>query len=157
MKHRIRVVGILRRGDQILLVEQHNPHTGNRRWTPPGGGLEMSDPDIFAGVEREVFEETGLQVRAGQVRFVSEYANTSENPVLMISLWIECLPADNADFGIPTLAHTLADDYITDVQWWNRDDLFGKANVSASLQNDEFWKILDLPEPQVGHLGRRTE
>ena len=157
MKHRIRVVGILRRGEQILLVEQQNPNTGNRRWTPPGGGLEISDPHIFAGVEREVFEETGLRVRAVQLRFVSEYANTSDNPLLALSLWIECQPIDNEDFGIPTLANTLPDDYITDVQWWNRCDLFGKANVSASLQNHEFWKILDLPEPQVGHLGRRTE
>ena len=68
MKHRIRVVGILCRDEHILLVEQLNPNTGHRRWTPPGGGLEISDPDIFAGVEREVFEETGLKVRAGRLR-----------------------------------------------------------------------------------------
>jgi ADP-ribose pyrophosphatase YjhB (NUDIX family) len=157
MKHRIRVVGILRRGEQILLVEQQNPLTGHRRWTPPGGGLEISDPDIFAGVEREVFEETGLQVRAGQVRFVSEYANTLDNPILALSIWIECQPVENDEFGIPSLANTLPDDYITDVKWWDRAELFGKENVSASLQKNEFWETLDLPDLQVGHLGRRTD
>jgi len=156
MKHRIRVVGILCRDEHILLVEQLNPNTGHRRWTPPGGGLEISDPDIFAGVEREVFEETGLKVRAGRVCFVSEYANTTD-PVLMLTLWIECRPAEAAGFGTPTLAHTLPDDYITDVQWWHRDDLFGKPNVSASLQQEAFWNMLEVPEYRAGHLGRRTD
>lgn len=158
MKHRIRVAGILRRGDHILLVEQQNPDTGFRRWTPPGGGLEISDPDIFSGVEREVFEETGLRVRAGQLRFVSEYANANHNPVLMLTLWIECHPLEGAgDFGIPTLENALPDDYITDVQWWHRGALPGKDNVSASVQNAEFWEALDSHQTQVGHLGRRTE
>lgn len=157
MKHRIRVVGIIRRGEQILLVEQQNPNTGHRRWTPPGGGLEISDPDIFAGVEREVFEETGLQVRAGQVRFVSEYASTSDNPFLALSIWIECQPIGDEGFGAPTLINTLPEDYITDVKWWNRADIFGQSNVSESIQKAEFWAMLDFSGLQVSHLGRRTE
>lgn len=158
MKHRIRVVGILLRNDHILLVEQQNPDTGFRRWTPPGGGLEVGDPDIFSGVEREVFEETGLRVRAGQLRFVSEYANITHNPILMLTLWIECHPLDGAnDFGVPTLENALPDDYITGVQWWHKDDLLGRENISASLQKPEFWHALDLPHIQVAHLGRRTD
>jgi len=51
----------------------------------------------------------------------------------------------------------LPDDYITDVQWWHRDDLFGKPNVAASLQQETFWNMLEVPEYRAGYLGRRTD
>ena len=158
MKHRIRVVGILCRGEHILLVEQQNPYTGSKRWSLPGGGLELSDPDVFAGVEREVLEETGLQVRAGRIRFISEYANlSSDNPLLSLMVWIECRPLENEDFGVPTLANTLPDDYITGVRWWHRSSLPGNTQVSATLQRDDFWAMLETTAGKVLHLGRRTE
>ena len=157
MKHRIRVVGILRRDEHILLVEQQNPYTGNKRWSLPGGGLEFSDSDVFAGVEREVLEETGLQVRAGRIRFISEYAVVSDNPLLSLMVWIECQPPDDQDFGVPTLANTLPDDYITGVKWWHRSELPGNTQVSATLQREDFWNLLELTPEQVRHLGRRTE
>jgi ADP-ribose pyrophosphatase YjhB (NUDIX family) len=155
MPHRIRVVGILRQHDQILLVEQQNPVTGERRWSPPGGGLEIDDSDAFAGVEREVLEETGLRVRAGRIRFVSEYANHPEQ-MLMLTLWIECQPLDPAaGFGAPSLANARHDDYLVDVRWWDIGDLHGRADVAASLQKADFWAAPDAPEQQAYHLGRR--
>lgn len=155
MKHRIRVAGLVRRGDQLLLVEQQNPDNGHKRWTVPGGGLEYTDADIFAGVEREIFEETGLLVRAGQVRYISEYISV-EKSVLMLSLWIDCFPREGDDFGEPTLANTLEDDYITGIGWWSRDQLADQSH-SAALQRDEFWAHLHLPPGQVIYLGRRTD
>ncbi len=155
MKHRIRVAGLVRRGDQILLVEQQNPDNGHKRWTIPGGGLEHTDADIFAGVERELFEETGLSVRAGRVRYISEYIS-HERAVLMLSLWIDCHPLEGSDFGEPTLANTLVDDYITDIGWWTRD-LLKDQKTSSALQKDDFWNHLQAPLESVVYLGRRSD
>jgi 8-oxo-dGTP pyrophosphatase MutT (NUDIX family) len=153
MKHRIRVSGILRRGEHILLVQQQNPKTGDRHWGIPGGGLEPEDADIFAGVVREVFEETGLRVRAGSLRFVSEYASSD---ILQINVWIECHPDDGEEFGEPTTANTRDDDYIVGVEWWPRDALSEVQKAPAVLLKAAFWAGLDAPEGQVLHLGRRS-
>ncbi len=151
MNHRIRVVGILRRNNEILLVEQENPRTGVRIWGMPGGGLEPTDEDIFRGVEREVFEETGIKVRAGQVRFISEYANAR---VLQVTIWIECHPFEGDTFTEPTMAYVREDDYIRDVAWWSREAFIPDTLRSSSLHKDEFWGGLHSPEGIVIYLGK---
>lgn len=155
MKHRIRVAGLVRRDDAILLVEQLNPENGHKRWTIPGGGLEPTDPDMFAGVVREIYEETGLHVRPGQVRYLSEYLSI-EKEVLMLSVWIECHPVEESGFGEPHLENTLEDDYLLDIRWWKREELAGH-NTSAVLQTDVFWDNLDAPLGHVTYLGRKTD
>jgi 8-oxo-dGTP diphosphatase len=80
MKHRIRLIGIVRKEDQLLLVKQQNPENGYTRWALPGGGFEHTDEHIFAGVEREVLEETGIQVQAGRLLMISEYVDKGRNP-----------------------------------------------------------------------------
>ncbi|MBK8558091.1 MAG: NUDIX domain-containing protein [Lewinellaceae bacterium] len=91
MKHRIRVAGILHEAGRILLVEQGNRQMSQTRWSPPGGGLELSDTDIYAGVVREVREETGLDVKPGSLRYISEFYHQRLD-VLMLELWIDCFP-----------------------------------------------------------------
>lgn len=61
-RHRWQVGGaLIRHGDGLVLV-------GNRRrdrtleWTPPGGVIDAGET-VFAGLAREVLEETGLVVR----------------------------------------------------------------------------------------------
>ena len=58
---------ILRGNDEILLCRLSDkvPNHGGR-WTLPGGGLEFGESPVDAMV-REVEEETGLIVRAGEV------------------------------------------------------------------------------------------
>jgi 8-oxo-dGTP diphosphatase len=155
MKHRIRVSGILRRGDHILLVHQQNPLTGDCHWAVPGGGLEAGDPDIFAGVEREVFEETGLRVRAGQMRFVSEYQSSD---LLQLNVWIECHPTDgDAGFGELSNANVLEDDYIIGAEWWSRESLADiEHKTPVVLRDHKFWAALETSQAQVLHLGRRV-
>ena len=63
-------------GAQILLVfsPEHDA------WTLPGGGLNFGE-DPLAGVEREVFEETGLRVVVDNLlgSFVSAYPDGLED------------------------------------------------------------------------------
>lgn len=64
---RISAYGLVFRGEDILLCrisEQVASHAG--MWTLPGGGLEFGE-DPKAGMIREVYEETGLTVRAREL------------------------------------------------------------------------------------------
>lgn len=60
--HRIYVVtaAVIRRGDEVLLVEQA-PDSGEVGWSLPGGVVEP-DEEVTVALTREVAEETGLRV-----------------------------------------------------------------------------------------------
>jgi 8-oxo-dGTP pyrophosphatase MutT (NUDIX family) len=137
------------------MVEQQNPRTGRKTWTLPGGGLEPDDTNIFAGVEREVMEETGLRVQAGAVRFVSEFANTHVG-VMQLSIWIECTPATDVDANAITTQFTRDDDYITQVKWWSREAIMAELPPQASVRKPEFWAGMEAV-PTLAYLGKRVE
>ena len=156
MKHRIRVCGIARTGDSLVLIQQVNPDTGHRRWTLPGGGMETTDGDIFRAVEREMFEETGLRVRAGQIRFISEHF-ANHDQCIMLTLWVDCSP-DEDDFGPLSLENTMHDDNIADVRWWSMADILAHDpdHMGRHIRKEEFWLGLDAPAGTVAYLGRMT-
>lgn len=61
------VLGIIRRDDDVLLIERQNKERGKNNeslnWAFPGGKIEPGETP-FAAVEREVSEETGHYVEA---------------------------------------------------------------------------------------------
>lgn len=157
MKHRIRVCGLLRMNDHLVLIQQVNPVSGHRHWTLPGGGMEATDENIYRAVEREVFEETGLRARAGAVRYISEHFAQSDQ-CTMITLWIDCQPAEDR-YGALTLANTMHDDNIADVRWWTRESLMTMQEhngIGRLLLQEAFWENLDAPTGMVTYLGRTT-
>lgn len=157
VRQRIRVAGLVVRDNAVLLVEQISPRTGRRRWSSPGGGLELSDADIFRGMERELFEETGLRVRAGAIRFMSEFYD-SDKHVLMIDIWIACYPVQGDTFGEVTNAHQRHDDHIGEVRWWSRDEFLALSPyANAPLLQAAFWDNLHDTSGAVIFLGRWEE
>jgi ADP-ribose pyrophosphatase YjhB (NUDIX family) len=153
MVHRIRVAGLVRRGDEILLIQQQNRH-GVRRWSIPGGRLEPTDADIFRGVEREVWEETGLRVEARDLRFISEYLAPD---LFAVTLIIECLLAPDEHPDNIHLDNIMEDDNIHKVAWWSASNIHGsEVPMSRMLSTSEFWEALDGAIGVV-YLGRHQD
>ncbi len=153
MTHRIRVAGLVRRGDEILLIHQQN-HQGMRTWGFPGGRMEPTDADIFRGAEREVWEETGLRVEARQIRYVSEYLAPD---MFAITLVIECHLAEDEDPTNIHLGNVMDDDHIFGVAWWQITQIrTSEEPMSRTLGESAFWEALDSANLGV-YLGRHLD
>lgn len=77
MRMRITVKAIIFKDGKVLLVKHVHPKKGFEWWAFPGGGMKGKET-IFETVEREVWEETGLKVRAGEVRFLRQYIDEED-------------------------------------------------------------------------------
>ncbi|MDX1912426.1 MAG: NUDIX hydrolase [Saprospiraceae bacterium] len=154
MLHRIRVAGLVRHEGKILLVHQQNRH-GSRIWSLPGGRLEPSDEDLFSGVIREVWEETGLTVQSGALRFVSEY---SAPDLFALTLIVECSLADGEHPDNIHINNTMEDDNIHGVAWWPEEKVRSETGaISRTLRRSDFWKALEEETISVLHLGRHED
>jgi 8-oxo-dGTP diphosphatase len=77
-KHSVSVAGIVVRDDGRVLVIKRDD---NGHWEAPGGVLEL-DETFEAGVQREVLEETGLEVTAE--RLIGVYKNLTHGIVALV-------------------------------------------------------------------------
>jgi 8-oxo-dGTP diphosphatase len=69
---RVRVCGLYREGDRLLMVRHRGIGPTDTFWCPPGGGAQFGETAIEA-LEREFIEETGLEVKVGSMLFVNEF------------------------------------------------------------------------------------
>lgn len=67
---RIGVGAVVFREGRVLLVRRGGP-PAQGLWAIPGGGLELGET-LRQGAEREIFEETGIAIRAGDQVFTGE-------------------------------------------------------------------------------------
>jgi 8-oxo-dGTP diphosphatase len=108
--------------DRVLLVRRGRP-PGEGLWTVPGGKLEMGET-LVAGVEREVREETGLDVACGPLVAVVERMGTTE----MGAGWHYVIHDHLCELRGGVLAH--ADD-VTDARFVTRDELDGMETTEG--------------------------
>ena len=69
---RLRVCGLHRDGDRLLMVRHRGINASDTFWCPPGGGLQFGET-TREGLIREFHEETGLNVDVGEMLFVNEF------------------------------------------------------------------------------------
>ena len=152
MHQRIRVAGLVRRGPELLLIRQKD-RQGRLHWTLPGGRLEHTDENMYRGAEREVWEETGLEVRAGSLRFIVEDLSPG---LFALTLIIECHLIDEDSFDRIHLDNTMEDDNIHGVAWWHTENIRSAAEgIGQTLQRSAFWEALENGV-EVLHLGRNS-
>ncbi|OIN59506.1 NUDIX hydrolase [Arsenicibacter rosenii] len=69
---RLRVCGLYREGDRLLMVRHRGIGPTDTFWCPPGGGPQFGEAAHEALV-REFAEETGLKIAVGDLLFVNEF------------------------------------------------------------------------------------
>lgn len=69
---RLRVCGLYREGNRLLMVRHRGINPSDTFWCPPGGGAQFNEtaPDALS---REFLEETGLEIQSGELLFVNEF------------------------------------------------------------------------------------
>lgn len=71
-KVRVRVSGILQKGDKILLLKHDNLGPSGYLWLPPGGGVEFGE-SLHEALKKEFLEETNLKIEVGDYLFANEF------------------------------------------------------------------------------------
>jgi len=79
---KVRVTAVVVEDDRILLLDQDTD--GARSWSLPGGKVEPGET-IEEALEREVREETGLEVRVGDLLYVCDVVQAQ-----VVHLTFEC-------------------------------------------------------------------
>ena len=73
-KRRVNVRGVICQDGKVLAV-RHKKYDGSPAdyWAIPGGGLDPRE-NLKEGIERELFEETGIKAEVGPLMFVQQFA-----------------------------------------------------------------------------------
>lgn len=82
---RVRVCGLFREGNRLLMVRHRGINPSDTFWCPPGGGLQFGEA-TREGLIREFDEETGLKIEVGDMLFVNEFR---EPPLHALELFFE--------------------------------------------------------------------
>ena len=68
---------VFNRDGEVLLVKRKNEPSKNM-WTIPGGKL-MAGETLKQTAEREIFEETGVEIEAGEIIYTFELVDTDDD------------------------------------------------------------------------------
>ncbi len=106
---------------------------------PPGGKIEETDNNIFEAVKREVWEETGLDVKVTEeVKYIREFID-KENNILNLELFVEAIVIDG-DLTINNIYGNGRDEYfIKAVKWISKDEIKELEVFPEIIKEDSFW------------------
>ncbi|MBC2711762.1 MAG: NUDIX hydrolase [Desulfosarcina sp.] len=109
------VGAVVFKGDAVLLVQRGNsPSRG--MWAIPGGSIRLGET-FQAAAEREIIEETGVVIRAGEPVFVFDVIQQNDRGEVKYHYVIVDLAADYVS-GEPR-----AGDDAADARWITEDEL----------------------------------
>jgi len=127
----IRVTGLLIQGGEILLVNQKV--SPNRMWSLPGGRLEQGET-LEEGIVRELFEETGLNVKVVKLLYICDKTDAIP-PLLHITFMLEKVCGE---IKLPT--NEFDENTIYDVKMVDIDELtnYGFTELFRDIVKREF-------------------
>lgn len=125
----MRCQGAILRDHSILLI-QHREHAGRSYWLLPGGGQEQGEDELQC-VQREMWEETGLEV---QIEGLLMESPGPSGPVARRTYRCSILSGE-AQPGYEPEKHAAAIYGIAAVQWL---DLRDESSWGAEICNDHY-------------------
>lgn len=155
MELRVRAAVILVENGKTLLVKHADPHTGDQWWIPPGGGLLPEDQSIIDCAQREIFEETSLNVTVGKLVYLREFIEESA-AVRHIELFF--LADDfSGELSLENIKGKGQDEeLIQELAWLSQDEMRGLV-IYPELLVDEFWEDLSQGFPLAKYIGVQHE
>lgn len=129
--HRPSAYGIVRRGDEILLMTTVGE---NGRYCLPGGGTEPWETNAKA-LQRELMEETGVQVEVGSLLHFQEdffYYDPKEEALHGLLFYYDCKP-----LTFDLLPAELVDDEAATNPQWVKINTLREDN----MQPQETWLL----------------
>jgi ADP-ribose pyrophosphatase YjhB (NUDIX family) len=133
----VRVV-ILDEENRILMVRQF--HEGRDFWLVPGGGIEQGETSI-AAAEREVREETGLEVKVGKLIWHVEEVSGARgmrfvNFFLADIIGGELRLGSDPEFGEDGQV-------LREVAFMTKEEIRALPEVYPASLRDEVWEIIE--------------
>jgi len=102
------VGAVVRRADAVLLVKRGRPPSQGE-WAIPGGRVQLGEP-LARAAEREVREETGVVIEAGEVAYTFEHIEEHDGRIAYHYVVLDL-------FGLYVSGEPRAADDASDAAW----------------------------------------
>jgi 8-oxo-dGTP diphosphatase len=79
-KVRVRVCGILKENDRILLLKHDRIGPAGHLWSPPGGGVDFGE-SLEETIMKEFKEETNLEIEVKEYLFTNEFISKKHHAI----------------------------------------------------------------------------
>lgn len=146
MQQRLSAGAIVEHDGRILVV-RHQRAGHYDFWVAPGGGVQGRESLQDAAV-REVREETGLVVEAGEMLYIEELLQPD---IRHCKFWF----AGRLTGGALDATNPLAtSEYIVEAAWLSRDEMTDKT-VFPPVLTDRYWRDRTRGSSGPGVLGLR--
>ena len=123
---RLAVGGVVIKDDRVLLVCRGKPPAFGE-WAIPGGSVELGET-LQQAVERELLEETGITVRAGEICHTFQAVKRDDDGRVRFHYVIIDLTAEYLS-GEPVPASD-----VTEAAWLTSGDLAGRSINATTLE-----------------------
>jgi 8-oxo-dGTP diphosphatase len=137
---RVAVGAVVFRENRVLLVKRGNP-PAEENWAIPGGSVRLGE-SLQAAAEREIFEETGIVIRAGAPLYIFDFIDRDETKRVRFHYVIVDLAGEYVSGKLQAGDDALA------AKWVGSEE-FGRMLVSP--------KTIELLESQYGFFSSDGE
>ncbi len=129
----------------ILLVRNQN----QRWWCAPGGGWDNARESILECAKREVFEETGIQIKIVRFLYVQTLYIRKQNSVWLELFWL-AQPAEGTEIPQGHIDHH---GIVGEARWFTEKEL-QTITVYPNVLKNALWKVIDsVTQEENRYLG----